>query len=350
MVMIIGCHIVSFIAYNGDKFYGDFYILGSLINRVFLGMLAAFGRIGVGLFFFITGYFHIFKQTVDFKRTLYKTVFYAIIINIIVIILYFINHNISPNDFKESIKTILLPITHGHYWFITAYVFLCLSIPSINIILRKLTEKKFLIILFFIFFFGNFLGEYIGALFYNLQRAFIFYCLGSYYKIFFESRRFHKKATFVFFMILILIIIFIYSFLEMQRMDMLTYNESLTRKERLIFYIGRLLENCLLEPITVFCIFTLSLNIKIKNNSLINLIGKTTLGVYLLHTATGFSSFLYLNICNIKISYTTNLFIPKSLFLCVTIFMFCSLIDLIYIFFIEPVQIRIYKKIIGDIL
>lgn len=67
MVMIIGCHIVSFIAYNGDKFYGDFYILGSLINRVFLGMLAAFGRIGVGLFFFITGYFHIFKQTVDFK-------------------------------------------------------------------------------------------------------------------------------------------------------------------------------------------------------------------------------------------------------------------------------------------
>lgn len=45
------------------------------------------GRVGVALFFMISGYFQIYKSTVSVRKVVYETVFYSVLLQLVALIL-----------------------------------------------------------------------------------------------------------------------------------------------------------------------------------------------------------------------------------------------------------------------
>ena len=130
MLMIISCHIVSFIVYDGQSITTNslsFYKSGINLNRYLIGLFSAEGRIGVAIFFIISGYFLINKEHISIDKVVIKTFFYSIITSFIYFAFITITHSKNNLELKESIKTLFVPITHGHYWFITIYIYSIVS-------------------------------------------------------------------------------------------------------------------------------------------------------------------------------------------------------------------------------
>ena len=129
MLMIISCHIVSFIVYDGQSITTNslsFYKSGINLNR-YLITLNTVPNVPFPIFFIISGYFLINKEHISIDKVVIKTFFYSIITSFIYFAFITITHSKNNLELKESIKTLFLPITHGHYWFITIYIYSIVS-------------------------------------------------------------------------------------------------------------------------------------------------------------------------------------------------------------------------------
>ncbi|MCO6541786.1 MAG: acyltransferase family protein [Lactobacillus sp.] len=118
-------------------------------------------KLGVNIFFLITGYFLINKSSFRINATIkiwLITIFYSWILTILSIIFFpnilKINHIFSV---RHNIQFIF-PISYGTYWFITVYIVLMLLSPFINKFLKNLSQSEFLLILIvgFIYLFNFF--------------------------------------------------------------------------------------------------------------------------------------------------------------------------------------------------
>ena len=108
------------------------------INASILSILESGGKIGVFLFVLITGYFMI-----NSRITLKKIVKLWLPIFFWSVILYLIMGKFAGYSFtvKDLIKSIF-PIVFAQYWFMTAYFFMYLLIPFLNIIVKNIVSKK----------------------------------------------------------------------------------------------------------------------------------------------------------------------------------------------------------------
>lgn len=161
----------------------DLYSTGSLLNKLFANFLIPGGRVGVALFFMLTGFFLINKRKTSVKKVCTTTVVYGWFIGILLICIFLINKYFISADLFPAVNSndklrllynyFFMPLS-SCWWFVCAYILLVLTAPLYNSFLSRFNKKGFLFFLTFLFIFeyvsqytfGNFLSPFYQAVFY----------------------------------------------------------------------------------------------------------------------------------------------------------------------------------------
>lgn len=137
------------------------------------------GRIGVALFFMITGFFSITKDRIHVKSVVVETLFYSVLLTAIGFVL-------GKNSLKAVVKS-PLAIINGDWWFVSSYIFLALCIPIINQYYQSLDTKKQILLLAGVWLLFYFLPYIFKSTYYNLVRCLFFYLAGAFMRSFVMS-------------------------------------------------------------------------------------------------------------------------------------------------------------------
>ena len=305
--------------------------------------LCTIGPIGVVLFVLLTGYFMIDKKInlKHFFSIAIETIFYSYVILIISSLFCKDYIVLTPKLIYKSI----FPILTGHYWFVTAYLVLYLTIPLINKlfdVLDKTTLKKYLLLFMLIWFVIPLFGYNIKLGSSSLTFFICLYYIGAYIKRygmpFFENKR---NAI-----IAIILCQGISCLYEIPYMIIHYYNENFIK--HLSSY------HSILTVITAIFIFMLMKKINIKYNPVINYFSSSAFGVYLLTENMITREVLWIDIFHCNYS-SGILYLFFNMMFAVTVsYLVCTLIDKlrVKIFKQHPVNFvdNIYNKIYAKVI
>jgi len=321
MLMIIASHY----AVHGVGF--ENWISGNLVNRWLIAFFYAGGEIGVALFFMLSGYFLILKENVSVKKVFLTTVFYAWVS----IILYLFRIGIhSFLDIAHIARFMLIPVTSGNWWFVTVYVILVLIAPYINLFLRKLNKRQYILILCASWFFLYVLGAFYGVLFAALQKAFLFYCIGAYFHLYQKTDRKRLSYLLVILCSTIFTIVFSYAFLK-------TYDHQVQSIKQEFF---RICITGVCVPVCSVFLFLLFKNLNIGSKHIINEIASCKFGVYLLHDSPFNRGLIWESILLTKDQFKSQFCPLLALGSILAIFMFGVFIDIVRKHHLEPIATR----------
>lgn len=265
-------------------------------SKFLLVLIEAFFIIHVNSFILLTGYFQSEK-----KAKLSKVIsiinanwFYKILcfVAIIILVKYFSFTNIIPLTFNQKLIT-LLPLDRGENWYINNYLLIYIFSPFLNILIDKLNKKnfkKFIIIMFVIFsLIGTLLiGDVVPVYGYgrSILTFILLYFVGAYLRKYplEESRLFNvytdKTKKYIFLIIYVILALTIMAF-RMTSLNIYTYGNICGEIADVLYTltISFLSPLVIIESISYFLFFK---NMTF-NSKVINFIGGTTFGIYLLH-------------------------------------------------------------------
>ena len=329
MIMIIFFHF----AYHGGFEWVDNSVS---LPHFWYNLLSMGGKIGVDVFVMISGYFlSKSKSGINFLKVVkfwLQLIFYSVSIYITCSLTGIIDFNA-----KEMVYN-LLPIITEKWWFASTYFVLFIIHPFINIFLDsidKRTHKKLLLILILIWSiiptFTNkpFLGN-------DLTWFITLYCISGYIgKYGLNARLTHKQyliSTFAFFTI---------SYLTSFIFTVAGTKIALLNNYITYFYKAESVTTLLIS-VSLFMTF---ITLKVKQNNWINILGSATFGVYLIHDNRQIRELLW-NECFVGRNYSNSiLLIPFSIVVVFTVFIACSLIELIRQNLIEKRFIKMLSSI-----
>ena len=282
MVMIIYYHIIL----HGNILLNSKNIYFTFTNEIIEFLII----VHVNLFMLLTGYFQVdskFKLSKVFSL-LAKTIFYAIIIMIILSCLGLVSLN------KVGIiREVFLLENTGQYWFIKVYLLLyCLS-PFINILINSLEQGRYksliftsvLLICVLPYITGN-KGFFINDGF-TLYNAIVMYLIGAYLKKYKIKDSYHfanmpkrkyQTVMLIFYIFLALINYTLYKTSIQLAVSSPIFNEIFGNFVSCVF--GYENPIIILQSICFFLFFE---SLDIKYNKIINRIAKLIFGVYLIH-------------------------------------------------------------------
>lgn len=346
MLLIVGYHMIT----NGlIKPNYLIYSSGTIFNKITSLIFFPAGRIGVMLFFMITGYFLIEKDSSSAKKVIIKTAYYCILLNILFIFSqYFFGiygKTLSFNWKTYLQKNMLIPFSSGMHWFCTNYIILVIFLPVINKFLRKLSIKGFLIFLFIANFFWYGLGYYFSVNYYYLYETLFFYSCGAFFKFFISKKKFKK-----YFLILLFFVCYFVAIILSKIIFTANLENNVTLAKMSNYFL-----RTIFIPIIGFLLFMIFNSLKIKNSKTINFLASKSLDVYLLHGSI-FQTYLWSVIFNIKSFYKSNFFIVYLLASIFAIFMISTFLgylsDKFFISkinkFVDNLWIKIKHKIIRE--
>lgn len=291
------------------------------------------GKLGAIIFILISGYFMIEKEFKIKKllKLIFETIFYSIVIILILMI---------TNNIEFSIKTIIksiLPISYNQYWFITFYVGLYIFSPFINKFANRMNKEEYNNLLIISFLTLVILPTIIvqGDSFYNGFIYFVFlYLVGGYirkYDVIVEKRKLNKIICIVMLFMICCSVLCMYL---SQKINIASKGTTYFTKANSIpiFILG----------ISIFLKFK---EIKINNNKLIEVFGKTSFAVYLISDNPNLRLIIWKDIFKAQEFFTANtlILILHIFATIITIYIVCSIIDLIRINFIEKPIFKIKK-------
>lgn len=291
-------------------------------NSIFLGIIGAWGKIGINCFVLITGYF-MYKSNISLKKflkLLLQVEFYNVLFGLI---FYFIGYN----DF--SIKDLLksfIPIHDVNTNFVSCFLLFYLLIPYINILIKNMNKKVHLSLILTCLFIYTVLGTIpkISITFNYVTWFSIMYIIGAYiskYKI----DKLKIKWNFMTIISIVLSIISVVIGL---------YISKNTGKQYMYYFIAD--SNKILAVIVSICMFMSFRNMKIKYNKYINYISSSIFGVLLIHAnSDAMRSWLWKDTLNNIGMFNSNLLWLHCILSTIIIFILCVIIDKIRIRFIE---------------
>ena len=235
----------------------------SNINYNLLFGIQLLGKAANNVFILITGYYMFDKEInkKSLKKIIFETLFYSYVILIIYIL---ITHNI---DFNIILKSIV-PLSTSNNWFIIYYILLYISIPIINILILNLSEKQLrntiiaLIILLSILPMINLMQHAYSTFLWFI----CLYMIGAYIKKYKLNIKYEKENK-------VLLIVSFISFYILVAL-ILRFNINIIIMGETNNFI------MLLMSVSTFILF---INKKEWNNSTINYISSSILGIYLIH-------------------------------------------------------------------
>lgn len=283
---------------------------GTLFNKIYSIFLIPGGRVGVALFFTITGYFQINRAKISLKKVVIETIFYAIFIQVVAVLL-------EIGSLGALVRSII-PIASGSWWYVSSYVLLMFCSPTINTYYLKLNAKQKRFVLAFVWLFLYLLPYIFGAQYYSLERGILFYLIGAYIHTEVNVNKLRRPLLILGAILLWIAYIPIgygyYSFMNKSRLfDIMSDG---------VLFNGVIVVGC---SVLLFLIFV---SIKPFSNKIINLIAKSTFGIYLLHDNV-YREYLWNNLFQISAKYQNLWFPIIAVMIGILIFGVCFIIDYI---------------------
>jgi len=318
IILIVLFHCV----FHSGLSFGFNFSFNKFMSKIFW----MYGELGVNLFVLIMGYFMInakfkFKK---FVKIIFQVLFYHFLT--IIFACYIGIYQLSE---IRQFFFIAFPVTLNSYWFITAYILIYIFSPYLNLFVKKIEKlqyQKFLLLLLIIFsiiptFFGVLYNNTESLLYYNRFIWFIvLYLIGAYIKLYSISFIETKKKSIIISVLSFLTLIV--SILIIDKFDFLFAKIGLT--EVAYLWTPNNIPMLLLS-ISIFGIF---LNMKIKDNKIVNKFASTTLGIYLLHDGV-LSVWLWKTVFKIATFQDSILLIPRVLFSSLIVILIGVIVDLI---------------------
>lgn len=318
MVMIIAHHIA---VHSGFSFSTEHVTL----NRLWVQWLSLGGKIGVNVFVLISGYFLILSHEIKinkFLKLLLQILTYSVGIYFIFIIL-----GLEPFGIKTFIKN-LLPITFSKWWFASVYVLLYLLYPYINKLLTSLSKIQYQRLLILLLICWCIIPTVFTRSWQlnNLLWFIFLYSVAGYIRLHFNTKILKSRHY-----LLISFAIMLLTYLSAVIFDILGTKYPFFSQHATHFY-GQQMLPIFLISITLFIGFT---EIKLPNNSVINIVSSATFGVYLIHDDNYIRELLWETIFKNASYQNSNILIPYSVIQIIVVFIACTLIELVRIHLIE---------------
>ncbi len=328
MILIVAHH---FAIHSGFSFPTT----GLPLNKLWIQLIRLGGKIGVDIFVLISGYFLIKAKNIKISKILkfWLQVFtYSIIIYII-----FVLSGVTIFNIKDFIHT-CFPITYQHWWFASTYFVLYLISPFLNKLFNSLDKKTYqkLIILGIVCWciIPTFTSSSFQS---NSLIWFIYlYALAGYIRIYWDKIKISGGKC-----ICLAILMTFLTYLWCVCFDLLGLKFPTLTRFCYMFYEMQTL------PIVIISLFWLlgCLNINIKYNKLINLLGAATFGVYLISDESYIRHFIWIDLFK-NASFSNSMYlIPYSLAVIFGVYIICTIIEILRIYILEKHYIKIVEKI-----
>ena len=299
---------------------GAFFAEQHSINASWIRYLNTFGFYGNFIFMLLSGYFLVDKRFKGFAivKIILEMWFYSILIIYILIA--------AGAPAREAIldTDLLFPLYHGNNWYISNYLIVyCLS-DLLNAAVKNTRRGLLFIILLFAmavqFDFGFFfihrmpVGKNIDTG--RLTCFILLYMIGAFIKEYADDKKYCGKIY-----INIPLILYL-----------------LWRASKEIVFIDDIMFDVrvFLAALLTFMTFK---KIDIGSSKVINLIGSTTLGIYLLHENPMTYELIWIYTLKVGDHAREKTFIPFSLLCAVGVFLVCMVLDLVRIrYFVGPLR------------
>lgn len=317
--------IMSHLAVHGGIEYSSLSV-----NSAVLEMMIT-GNIGVDIFVLISGYYSIYSLPRLKKGVMLicQTVFYSVLT-------LFAAGIFNPGMLvkKNLIRSLIPFISDKGNWFIVVYIIMYALIPFINGGLKSLSKRSFFGLLLLIFFAGTILPDTFGRIVrlqdYGISKLvwFVFmYSLGAYLRLYpVKLAKKRRLCAVLWVMSALLTMLFRYFYADVM------YNDAGNFKgiKGIIIYFFSDISRPGFMPVA-FSVLSLLLftSLKIKGNKLLFAVSGSTFGVYLIHDSEWIRSWLWDEIAPVKAAAESGYFIPIALAVILSIFIVCSIADII---------------------
>ncbi|MCM1262516.1 MAG: acyltransferase [Butyrivibrio sp.] len=327
MFMVVAHH---FVIHGGF----DFSTETVSANRLWVQFLQSGGKLGVDIFVLISGYFLIESE---FKLSKLLKLWLQMFTYSMTLYLIFIIWGEQSLNIGGLLKC-LFPITSSYWWFASTYFMMYLLSPYINKFLRTLeqeTYQRLLILLTFCWcIIPTFLSEAWQC---NDLLWFIYlYAVAGYFRIYVPQRKVKGRVYLMSALALSVaafLLIVILDFIGTRFAFVGTHALSFTDMQRLPV------------PIIAYLMFAGFEKIDIAPNRAINVIASATFGVYLIHDDPNVRQYIWKTLFKNAAFAESDFLIPYSIAVIVLVYIVCTVIELIRIYFIEKYYIKAVDKI-----
>lgn len=321
--------------------HGGFDSLDSItmFNKVWLQFIQLGGKIGVDIFVIISGYFLIQSSKNKLSKVLKLWVhllFYSLIIYLVFVI---------AGDATLSIKELIInifPVIFTKWWFASTYFILYLLTPYLNKLLISFSKNEYQNFLILLTVLWCIIPTFTTNLFQsNPLIWFIYlYALAGYIRLYGLLDRVRAKTC-----ILLAVLTSMLTFLSAVIFDILGLKINFFSVHATYFFEMQKLP-ILITSVLLFLGFS---RIDIGSNKVINIVASATFGVYLIHDNNYVRVFLWENLFKNAAYAHSDYLIPYSILVIISVYIVCTLIELMRIYLIEkrymPWLTRISEKI-----
>lgn len=300
--------------------------------NIFLTFVMIICMVHVNSFILITGYF---QHSKDFKLSKFVSLNNAMWFYKIIIMIIFLKLGLTTLSNIEIFKT-LMPINYWDYWFIAVYLFLYLSSPLLNIIIKNINQKQHKLIIISMLLVLSILSTFTIQVAYNnsngysLANFIMLYFIGAYISKYdikiLEKLKVQQTRIICAFGIVICAYINLSLSLNVNNFN---WNNEF------LLYIKDIINNAqfsycnpliILQSVFYFYFFK---TLKIKSK-IISIIASTTLGIYLIHDNALMRNYIYTQIFKLPLeTIYTKMIIPKIFLYTILIFLIGCIIELI---------------------
>ncbi|MGN0549534.1 MAG: acyltransferase family protein [Acutalibacteraceae bacterium] len=335
MVMIVFYHFGRYSGFSFTDMTGNF---------VYICFLELWGKVGVDLFVFISGYFLINKNDWSVSKTakLWLQIFFYSIGIAFIYCAFIKNDELGFSSFIYD----FLPITTERWWFASTYFVLILIYPFINKLLKALTKKQYIFMLILMVVLWSVCGinahwKFQGS---NLATFVMLYSFAGFIKLHMDDVEIDKKKAGIALIVAVLLALSV----ELAIFKIGSYNEHT------LYYVRNFCSETSLFTLSIsLLIFLLFKNMRMKTSKVVNVFASATFGVYLIHENEHIRLLLWKVLLHGKDLQNSPYLIPYSIAACLGVYAVFTLIELARIYILEKNYMKlIYKaepKIIGAV-
>ena len=290
----------------------------SIAKLLYTYSFGAWGKSGNNCFILITGYF-MCKSDINLKKFLkliFQIYFYTIILNTIAVLTGYADVSVNLLFFT------IFPFRDFSHNFVSGYVCLFLAIPFLNILIKNLTKRQHLIlsILLLIIYTGVGSIPIVGIEINYFSWFVVLYIIAAFLRFYgFPLNIPHRLWGLILLSSLLLAALSIYTLVSVGKIWNFFIHES----------------NKILAVMVALSSFMWFKDLKIGHSRVINEIASTIFGVYLIHSNSNMKHWLWNEFLNVDAQFYSQYYVLFSVLSVITIFIGCTLIDLIRIRFIE---------------
>lgn len=327
MIGVIAHHF----AYHGGF---DFSMENISINRLWIQFILMGGKIGVNIFVLISGYFLIIFSGGKTKKVL--RLWLEIFTYSILIFAVFIFLGLEPFEIKEFIER-FFPITYSRWGFASTYFMLFFISPYISMALKGLSKKEYQQLLVLLTICWCIIPTFMRSVYQsnNLLWYVYLYCIAGYFRLYPNKFKLSGKKYILGAMTLIIL-----NFLIVVALDIVGIKFSFFGERAVILYDMQSLPTLLISILMVLGFSKIEIGYK----KIINIVASATFGVYLIHDDGYVRSFLWKTLFKNAMFADDMILIPYSIVIIGTVFLVCTLIELIRIYLFEKHYLGLIEK------